>query len=635
VSALRRTFFFIRPYGWYAIFLVITTVLPVAMELVVPRALRYVIDFGIEAGEMSAILQGSLIMLAAALVGAVATLGQGVCRAQISQGVAYDMRNRMFAHLQNFSFSDLDHIHTGQLMTRLSSDVDLVRMFASTGVALLLRALTMIFGSVIMMLLIDWQLALIMFILLPLAGAIIWVVMRIARPMFTIVQQKLSALNTLVQENLAGVQVVKAFVQEQHEVEQFELLNEAYKAENIKVGRLLAVTLPILSILTNVGIVAVAWFGGVSTIAGRLTVGELVAFNSYLMIGMSPLLLLGNILTMISRADASAERIWEVLDTVPAIQQPESAQRPEKLSGDVKFSRVFFHYDGLESQDSLDDGQPALDSDRVKLGADQLAGKSIDGDSADGSGSGQALSGRKGVSRRGGGNVLNGVSFEATAGQTVAILGATGSGKSSLVNLIPRFYDPQGGRVEVDGVDVRELDLDILRRSIGMVMQQTTLFHGTVRENIAYGRPEATLAEVIAAAEVAQAHSFITELKDGYDSYVEQRGANLSGGQNQRIAIARALLISPSILILDDSTSAVDMETEFRLQTALGELMRNRTTIIIAQRISSVFDADNIIILEHGRIVAQGAHAQLLKGSPIYQEIYRSQLGEIPKGEPA
>jgi len=592
MKSLKRMAPFIRPYNWIAFFLVITVILPVAMELIVPRALRTVIDVGIEARQMPAIVRGASLMLGSALVGALATLGQGVCRARLSQGLAYDMRNRLFAHVQTFSFANLDQMQTGQLMTRLSSDVDLVRMFVSTGLALLLRALLMVLGSLLMMLTIDAPLTGLMLVLLLFAALLISTMMRLARPMFRIVQQKLAALNTIVQENLAGVRVVKAFVRERFEIDRFQDYNQAFLAENIRVGRLMAVALPLLTLLTNLGLVAVIWFGGLSVEGGRLSIGQLVAFNNYLMIGMSPLMLLGNVLTMVSRAEASAERVWELLDTQPLVRPPAQPQRPLPVQGRVRFNDVSFHYDGREPSPMGADGQEKTDSGR------------------------------------GGRPVLSNVSFEIEPGQRVALLGATGSGKSSLVYLIPRFYDVSGGRIEVDGVDVRQWGPEQLRARIGMVLQQTTLFNGTVRQNVAYGRPDASLEEVMAAAKAAQAHEFICDMPQGYDSPVEERGANLSGGQKQRIAIARALLISPSILILDDSTSAVDLETEARIQLALNQLMKGRTTIVVAQRISSVLNADQIIVLDNGRLVAQGTHAQLLASSPIYQEIYHSQLGE-------
>jgi ATP-binding cassette subfamily B multidrug efflux pump len=590
MSALKRMLSFVRPYRWIVVGLVITVILPVVMELVVPRALNYIIDQGITPGDMGAIWRGSAIMLFTALAGALATLGQGVFRAWFAQGLAYDMRNRLFAHIQTFSFANLDTIQTGQLMTRLSSDVDMVRGFTSNGLSLLLRALLMLAGSVVMMFVIDVRLALLTLGVLPLASALIWGLMTLARPLFVVVQERLAALNTAVQENLAGVQVVKAFVRERHEIDRFLRYNDEYSQQNIKVGRLIATALPLLTLLTNLGIVAVVWFGGRDVIGGRLTLGALVAFNSYLMIGMAPLMMLGNILPMVSRAEASAGRFWEVLDTRPAVQVAPEPYIAAVLHGQVTFEGVSFHYDGAEVGEQ--DERAAVPD------------------------------------HRGGRNVLDGITIRVEPGQRVALLGATGAGKTSLVHLIPRFYDVDRGTIRIDGVDVRDWDPEALRKRIGFVLQQTTLFSGTVRENIAYGRPNASLDEVIAAAKAAQAHEFITAMPGGYDALIEERGANLSGGQKQRIAIARALLIAPGILILDDSTSAVDIETEARIQAALDEVLAGTTTFLIAQRVGSVLTADQILVLDHGQIAARGTHRELLESSPIYQEIYRSQMGD-------
>jgi ATP-binding cassette subfamily B multidrug efflux pump len=607
MKSLQRMIHYIRPYRWIALMGLLTVILPVAMELVVPRMLQIVIDQGIRAGEMTIITHGSLIMLGAALVGAVATLGQGVFRAQLSQGMAFDMRNDLFTHIQALSFANLDRMQTGRLMTRLSSDVDLVRLFSSGGLSLMLRALLMIIGSVIMMFITDWQLSLVTLGLLLVAGLLIRGVMGAARPLFTVVQQKLSALNTIVQESLAGVQVVKAFVREKYEIDRFTEQNVDYMEQNIRVGRLIAVTLPLLTLLTNIGLVAVIWWGGLQVIGGRLSLGELIGFNNYLVIGMTPLLLLGNMMTMVSRAEASAARILEVLDTEPLIRTAARSHSAKMVQGRVIFDQVFFHYNTGNGQTDK-----AYHDEDEFYDPNEAIHQPTSGD-------------ENGTGREA---VLDGVSFVAEPGQRIALLGATGSGKSTLVNLIPRFYDVTGGRILVDGVDVREWAPDLLRSRVGMVLQQTTLFSGTVRENIAYGRPKATFEEVIEAAQAAQAHDFIMAMPQGYDSIVEARGANLSGGQRQRIAIARALLISPSILILDDSTSSVDLETEIRIQEALDSLMVGRTTFIIAQRINSVLSADQILVLESGRIAAQGTHHELMQNSTIYREIYRSQLGE-------
>lgn len=590
MNGLAKVIRYMRPYSWMAVLGFITTILPVLMELVVPRMIQYIIDNGIRVAAMDAVWRGSAVMLLAALVGAATTIGQGIARAQISQGIAFDLRNDLFRHIQRFSFANLDRLQTGQLMTRVSSDVDVVRMFLSAGLALLLRALLMVIGSLIMIVQIDWQLSLVMIAMLGLAGGIIHWFLRVVSPLFTIVQQKLGILNTAVQENLAGVHLVKAYVREQHEVERFNDLNQDYMEQNIKVGRYLALVLPVLLILTNVGVTVIIWRGGFDVINGRLTVGELVAFNNYLLIGMSPLLLLSNILSMISRAEASAKRIIEVQETEPLVVPAAAPLVVAQPAGEVVFEDVRFHYSGRR-----------LRSNGVV---------------------------RKSGTRPVGEEVLDGIAIRATPGQKVALMGATGAGKSTLVNLIPRFYDTGSGSIKLDGVDVREWEPTHLRKQIGVVLQQTTLFAGTVRENITYGRPNASNTEVISAAKAAQAHDFIMHMPAGYDSSVEARGANLSGGQKQRLAIARALLMKPVVLILDDSTSAVDLETEMRIQQELKQTLPHTTTFLVAQRISSVIDADQILVLDTGKIVAQGTHQELLASSAIYQEIYYSQYEE-------
>ncbi|MCY4019085.1 MAG: ABC transporter ATP-binding protein [Chloroflexi bacterium] len=586
MKSLWRVFKFMKPYGWFLFFGFLTTVLPVAMELSVPRLLQLMIDEGIRPRDMDRILLGAALMFVAALVGAASTLGQGYCRAVVSQGLAYDIRHALFRHIQSLSFANLDQMQTGQLMTRVSSDVDVVRMFSSAGLALILRVLVMIFGSMIMLLLTDWELSLIMFAIAGVSAVFIRYLMVQATRLFTIVQQRLGALNTLVQENLAGIQVVKAFVRGRFEIERFAASNVDYREKNIEVGNLLAVAMPVLQVLTNVGTVAVLWFGGLSVLGDRLTLGELIAFNNYLMIGMGPLLFLGNLLMMAARAEASAERVLEVLETRPALSIAPAPHQAERVLGQVTFDNVSFHY-----------SRRGLDKDNGAAG--------VSGD-----------------------DVLHGISFVVEPGQQIALLGATGAGKSTLVNLIPRFYDVNAGRVSVDGVDVKAWDARALRSGIGMVLQESILFSGTVRDNIAYGDAAATLDDVIAAAKAAQAHEFIRRMPAGYDSQIEAGGANLSGGQKQRIAIARALLVQPGILIFDDSTSAVDMETEAKIQTALEALAAQRTTFIIAQRITSVLKADQILVLDQGRIAARGTHRQLLGSSEIYREIYGSQLGE-------
>ena len=509
MSGLARVIRYVGPYKWMAILGLVTTVLPVLMELVTPRMVQFIIDQGIRAGDMTAVWQGSGIMLLAAVGGAATTIGQGIARAQISQGIAFDLRNDLFRHIQRFSFANLDRMQTGQLMTRVSSDVDVARMFLSAGLALLLRTALMVVGSLAMMLIIDWQLSLVMIAMLVMSSTVIFWLLRVVGPLFTLVQQKLGKLNTLVQENLAGVHVVKAFVREQHEIELFEEQNQEYMEQNIQVGRYLALVMPILLVLTNVGATLAIWRGGIDVIGGRLTIGELVAFSNYMLIGMSPLLLLSNILSMVSRAEASSKRIVEVQDTEPAIQAPSNPFAERQPAGEITFENVSFHYSGrrvgVATDASVNGGEDSLTQSSASFGS-----------SANGQGTQMSGNGRR---RPIGEEVLDGIDLRAAPGQKVALMGATGAGKSTLVNLIPRFYDAVNGEIRLDGTDVRDWEPTELRSHIGVVLQQTTLFAGTVRDNIAYGRPDAPLEEVISAAEAAQAHSFITQLPEGYEKY--------------------------------------------------------------------------------------------------------------------
>jgi ATP-binding cassette subfamily B protein len=419
------------------------------------------------------------------------------------------------------------------------------------------------------------QLAWLILIMMPIIAVLIVFFASKARPAFMKVQKKLDRLNLVMQESLEGVRVVKAFVRKEHESARFEEANEDLMRQSIRVHQLLAVLIPTMFFFVNLSIVGVVWFGGRLAILGQFNVGQIVASVNYMVFSIFPLMMLGMMMGPLSAADASAERILEVLDSKPEVQERPDAGALSDVAGRVAFEDVCFSYNH---------------------GCDEP--------------------------------VLDGVDLVAEPGQTVAILGATGSGKSSLIHLIPRFYDVERGRVTLDGVDVRDMSLDALRTQVGIALQEAVLFSGTIRSNIRYGNPDATDEQVIAAARAAQAHDFISALPDGYDTEVGQRGVNLSGGQKQRIAIARALLVQPRVLILDDSTSAVDVETEVKIETALEELMDATTTFVIAQRISTVLNADKIVVLERGRVAAEGTHADLMASSPIYREIYESQLGD-------
>ena len=402
--------------------------------------------------------------------------------------------------------------------------------------------------------------------------ALSWIVKK-AYPMFSQVQGRLDALNTVMQENLAGVRVVKAFVRSEHETRRFRQTNDGLMTVSVRAVRTVSVTMPLMMLVLNLGVVGAIWIGGVQVTAGEMQVGQVIAFINYLMRTLMSLVMVSMLIMRVSRAEASAERIGEVLDSEPKVKNKPAALDTFVSRGRVAFENVSFGYSG--------DGHDAT---------------------------------------------LKHVNFVAEPGQTIALLGATGSGKTSLVHLIPRFYDVSGGRVTLDNVDVRDIDERTLRSNVGIALQESVLFTGTISDNVRYGRPDASDEEVIAAAKMAQAHDFISGFPDGYNSVVGQRGVNLSGGQKQRIAIARALLTQPAVLILDDTTSAVDVETEGRIQEALARSRQDRTNIVVAQRISTVLTADKILVLDNGEIVAEGAHEELLVANPIYREIYESQM---------
>jgi len=494
----------------------------------------------------------------------------------LSQNVAFEFRNELFAKIQRLSFSYHDRNRTGQLMIRATDDVERLRLFIGQGLVLALQALVLLVGSLIILVLTNWKLMLVVMPILPIALIMFMLFGRLAQPLFTEVQQRLSRLNTILQENLAGLQVVKAFVREPQEQAKFNTAADAVMAQQIKVSRTFSFIFPLVFLVGNLGQAAALYFGGRQIIGGELTIGEWQKFSLYLVYVFFPLGQLGFIISLTAQAAASANRIFEILDARNDVQDKPGAISLDGIEGRVAFEDVTFRYFG--------GGEP----------------------------------------------VLNHVSFEAEPGQTIALLGATGSGKSSIINLIPRFYDVSAGRVLIDDADVRDVKIDSLRNKIGIVLQETTLFAGTIRDNIAFGRPTAPMEEIVAAANAAAAHEFILEFPEGYDTPVGERGATLSGGQKQRVAIARALLMDPQILIMDDSTSSVDLATEFRIQQALDELMHNRTSFVIAQRISTVLNADQILVLDKGRIAAQGTHQELMEDSPIYAEIYHSQLiGDI------
>jgi ATP-binding cassette subfamily B multidrug efflux pump len=571
---------FVKPYWKKSLLSLALLIVVVLMDLAIPRLVQRIIDQGITPQNMKVVINTFLLMLGISILDTLFAIGNNNYSVQVGESVARDLREALFLKIQSFSFGNLDRLKTGQLMVLLSSDSSVIQRVVQISLRIGTRAPLIMIGSIILMFNTDQHLALTMLPLLLVTSAIIVFFAIKMGPLFLTIQQRLDKLNTVLQENIAGVRVVKAFVRARHEAERFEAANQDFTDRNIKVMQFMSTMGPALSVCVNIGIVIVLWAGGLQSIHGNITTGQLVAFINYLQTALGPLMIMVNLANVWAAGMASAERVNEVLEEVPEVQDaPGAPALPASTRPRVVFENVGFHYNGSTNT-----------------------------------------------------TVLEGINLTVEPGQTVAILGATGAGKSTLINLILRFYDATEGRVLIDGVDIRQVRQDSLLAQVGIVPQETVLFSGTVMDNIRYGRPEASGEEVVAAAKAAQAHEFILDLEAGYDTHVEERGVNLSGGQKQRIAIARALLTRPSILILDDSTSSVDVETETKIQAALDELMQGRTCFVVAQRISTVLKADKIVVIEKGRIAAEGTHRQLFKSSPIYQEIYASQLGDGVNG---
>ena len=575
MNDLRRVLRYVTPYKRETILAVVLLSLVVVTDLSIPRLVQVIIDEGVAKKDMDIIMRTSLLMIGVSILSALLMVANTIYAVKTSRNFEADLREDIFKKIQTFSFGNLDDFTTGQLLTRLTSDINQIQIIILMSLRMFTRAPLMFVGSVGIMLATNRELTAVMFALLPITFILVTVFVRAVQPLFTRVQEKLEYLNQVMQENLTGIRVVKAFVRADHENRRFEGANTELYSTQLRVTQLLSVFFPIVMLLMNLGTVAIIYYGGLQVFAGTASVGQIMAFINYIFSTMFPVLMLSMMAGQISAANASASRVMQVLDSEPEVQNRHSALAPNRITGRVVFENVSFSY--------RDDG---------------------------------------------GDPVLRDVSFTAEPGETVAILGSTGSGKSSLINLIPRFYDVTSGRVTVDGVDVRDLEMKTLRSHIGISLQDVILFSGTIRENIRYGKPDASEEEVIRAAEAAQAHDFIVGFPDGYDTMVGQRGVNLSGGQKQRIAIARSLLKDPSILILDDSTSAVDVDTETKIEVALEERLKGTTSFIIAQRISTVLKANKILVLENGMIAAEGNHSQLMETSPIYREIYNSQLGD-------
>jgi ATP-binding cassette subfamily B protein len=545
-------------------------VLSAGATAAVPQLLGMFVDRGVSQGDFNFVLLMAGAIVAASLVRAGGEFSRSYMAERISQLVARDFRNELFAHYQNLSFGYHDRARTGQLMSRATSDVESVMRFTGMGATMMLQVIVLVTVTIVLMVRIDLALTLLAMATIPAIGGLAIVTGSTLRPLFRTLQEETAELNTVLQENLTGHRVVRAFARESEQTEKFDGHNRALQTASIRIMRMFAIRGPLMTAIAGLGTVAVLWVGGNRVIAGDLSLGVLVAFNAYLLTLVMPVRMLGFMVNMSARAIASGERIFEILDAQSPVQEKTNAISVGRLQGQVSFDNVTFLYDR----------EP----------------------------------------------VLRDVSLNAQPGQVFGILGMTGSGKTSLINLIPRFYDVQRGAIRIDGHDLRDLQLESLRRQIGIVLQDTYLFSASIRENIAYGRAGALFDEIVEAAKAAKAHDFIMDIPNGYDTLLGERGVTLSGGQRQRIAITRALLMDPRILILDDATSSVDVQTEVEIQQALERLMEGRTTFIIAQRLSSVRQADQIIVLEQGSIIAQGHHDQLLSESRLYRAMLGQQL---------
>ena len=576
MSELWKLIRFVKPYWQKSLLSMVLLIAVVIMDLAIPRLVQRIIDEGINQQNMDVVVQTSLVMFAISILNMVLAIGNNNFSVQVGESVARDLREALFLKIQSFSFGNLDQLKTGQLLVRLTSDASVFQRLVQVSLRIGSRAPLLMVGSILLMFNTDRTLALTIVPILIVTSLIMGFFIVRMGGLFRTALLKLDQLNNVLQENIAGVRVVKSFVRAGYEKERFGAANQDYTDRHIRVMQFMSTMSPALTVFLNIGIVVVIWAGGLQSMRGELTTGQIVAFVNYLQTTMGPLMIMVMVANVVAAGIASAERVNEVLDVEPEVQDAAAPSLLPAAQGyRVEFDQVSFHYNGAHDQP-----------------------------------------------------VLQEISLAVEPGTTVAILGATGSGKTTLVNLIPRFYDTVRGRVLINGMDVRQIRQDELLSLVGIVPQETVLFSGSVRDNIRYGKPQASDKEVTAAAQAAQAHDFILELPEGYDTQVNQRGVNLSGGQKQRIAIARALLPQPAILILDDSTSSVDVETETKIQAALEGWQPRHTTFIVAQRISTVLNADKIIVIDKGSLAAQGTHAELMQSSPIYREIYDSQLGE-------
>lgn len=586
-TELKRYKKYITPYLSAFVIGPLMMLTEVAGEVMLPKFMSMIINNGVASRNVAYIGKMGTLMVLTVLFMAVGGILGAYFSAKASISFTSDMRNDLFRKVQQFSFENIDDYSTGSLVTRLTNDVQQVQNVLMMGLRMALRAPGMFLGALIMAFMMNRQLAVIILIVIPLLLAAILLILKTAFPRFGEMQRRLDRLNSGIQESLTNVRVVKSFVREDHEIEKFSKLNDDLKESSLRALRIVIATMPVMMFAMNVTTLAVVWYGGNIIIAGKMPVGDLTAFTTYIVQILMSLMMLSMVFLQSSRASASMKRINEIFDTEIGLNDDHAKNKDKKVTeGRVEFKNVSFGYSGENGRKDL---------------------------------------------------VLEGISFTAEPGQTIGIIGSTGSGKTSLVQLIPRLYDVTGGEVLVDGVNVKEYSLKHLREGVGMVLQKNILFSGTIEENLRWGNEDAPMEDVIRFSESAQADPFVKTFKNGYDTEMGQGGVNVSGGQKQRLCIARALLKRPKILILDDSTSAVDTATEAKIRESLYHDLKDTTKIIIAQRISSVQEADQILVLEDGKIIGHGTHEELLKTCEAYSEIYTTQIGNqsIRAGEEA
>ncbi|MEA3407378.1 MAG: ABC transporter ATP-binding protein, partial [Chloroflexota bacterium] len=541
------------------------------IRLITPQISRVIIDVGIAEKRVDVLLRSIGLLLLTILVQGAFRFGEGFLTERVSQGIAYDMRNELYRKLQSLSFRYHDQTQAGQLLSRATSDVEHVRRVTGRLFLMLVDSLVLMVGTTVVLFRMQPKLAALAMCTLPFIVITVNRFIGQIHPLWHARQDEMGELTSRLEQNLEGVSVVRGFAQEPAEIKRFDNQNDTIYDISMIMARIHSFSRPFMVFLASIGTVIILWVGGSMVVRGTLTLGALVAFNSYVLQLVGPMRRMGFIANMLGESRASAERVFEILDAQSEVMEAPDAQELEAVEGAITFENISFSYgDDIE--------------------------------------------------------VLSDISFHVAPGESVALLGPTGSGKSTIINLIPRFYDVTAGAIKVDGTDIRTVTLESLRSQIGTVLQETMLFGSTIRENIAFGRPDATQEQIEEVAKAAAAHDFIESFPDGYDTAVGERGITLSGGQRQRIAIARALLLDPRILILDDATSSVDTETEQQIQEALENLMENRTSIIIAQRVSTVRNADQILVIDDGRLVAQGKHNDLIRQSGVYADIYYRQL---------